>query len=341
MKIFNKFIASSAALLAGAAATAGTAYFGGEEKKKGARAAGNARKQGYLDAIDTIGAAKDAAIKEQQPYADQGKQMVDWFKKYNTDNNFKYDMYSQYAKVGDPLYDYYEKKQTKELNRQMAARGRFGGGRAVQALAEQNAALSAKMSDLTDTRVAREINTNLQLLGSGQNAANNISQIQSQAGRDISNMEVALGNSNSQTEQAVSDASAGQIAGIGGALTGLISGSAQLGSGQAAPSARGGGGFLSNVGPWQGPMPAPGGNVPQNTGAGEWQGPMPYYGKFPAGRNTVTRINTGGKGTPVLPSVIPGIGVTNNGQVINPNQQEYVTSPNVGSNFARSPVLKY
>lgn len=91
MKIFNTIIASSAAVIAGGLIAGGAAYFGGEEKKKGARRAGDARKQGYLDAIDTIAAAKDAAISEQQPYADQGKRMVDWFKKYNEDPNFKYE----------------------------------------------------------------------------------------------------------------------------------------------------------------------------------------------------------------------------------------------------------
>lgn len=335
MKIFNTFIVSgAAAVVAGAAVTAATSYFGGEAKKKGAKAAGDARSQGYLDAIDTIGAAKDAAIKEQQPYADQGKQMVDWFNKYNTDPKFKYDMYTQYAKTSDPLYDFYQKKQTKELNRQMAARGGFGGGRAIQALNEQNANLSAGMAGLTDSRVAREISTNLSLLGSGQNAANNISSIQSQAGRDISGMQVALGGSNAQTATDIAGAEADQISGIGGAITGGISGISSLGS--RASNALGGGisggGILDNV--------FPGGGKNQGAGKasvqpGEWQGPMPYYGPFPGGRDVIKRINTG-EMIKKNNSVIPGFGVTKNNQVIDPNIQEYVPYANNGSNFGRS-----
>lgn len=228
MKIFNTFVAT--AVLAAGAITAGASYFGGEEKKKGARRAGDERKQGYLDAIDTIASAKDAAIKEQQPYADQGKQMVNWFKKYNEDPNFKYDMYTQYAKVGDPLYDYYQNKQEKALNRQMAARGRFGGGRAIQAHGEQNSSLSAKMAELTDTRVSREIQTNLSLLGSGQSAANNITSLQSQAGRDIAGYEVAMGQSQGQVETEIAAAGVDQISGIAGSMTGMLSGGSMLGS---------------------------------------------------------------------------------------------------------------
>lgn len=297
MKIFNTIIASSAAVIAGGLIAGGAAYFGGEEKKKGARRAGDARKQGYLDAIDTIAAAKDSAISEQQPYADQGKQMVNWFKKYNEDPNFKYDMYTQYAKVGDPLYDYYQNKQEKALNRQMAARGRFGGGRAIQAHGEQNSALSAKMSELTDTRVSREIQTNLALLGSGQSAANNITNLQTQAGRDIAGYEVAMGQSQGQAETEIAQAGVDQISGIAGAATGVLGGLSQLGNvgtgakGQAVIP--GGGGAPTGqqmYGAPIGPDQFQGGNMAMYSAPIGPQ-PMPVPPGPPPGRGSVKRLN--------------------------------------------------
>ena len=309
MKIFNTIIASSAAVIAGGLIAGGAAYFGGEEKKKVARRAGDARKQGYLDAIDTIAAAKDAAISEQQPYADQGKRMVDWFKKYNEDPNFKYDMYTQYAKVGDPLYDYYQNKQEKALNRQMAARGRFGGGRAIQAHGEQNSALSAKMAELTDTRVSREIQTNLSLLGSGQSAANNITNLQTQAGRDIAGYEVAMGQSQGQAETEIAQAGVDQISGIAGAATGVLGGLSQLGNvGTAAKGQAvipGGGGqpqgpqFMGQqmYGAPIGPQPVQGANLAMY---GQPIGPQPA-GPVPGSRGTVKRLRSFGVNQTPMP----------------------------------------
>ncbi len=214
-----------------AGATALTGYLAGEETKKGLSKAGDLKTQGYLTAIDTVTKARDKSVESHQPYADQGKKMVDWFKKYNEDPAFKYDMYTQYAKVGDPLYDYYQAKQSKELNREMAARGRFGGGRAIQAHGEQNATLSAKMADLTDTRVARELSTNMQLLGSGQNAAGAIAGIETGFGAAKGNLELGMFGAQADTAQAIGNASANQIYEIGGAVTGAMTGRTSLGFG--------------------------------------------------------------------------------------------------------------
>lgn len=344
MKIFNTFVATTT-LLATAAIAGGAAYFGGEEKKKGARRAGDERKQGYLDAIDTIAAAKDAAISEQQPYADQGKQMVNWFKKYNEDPNFKYDMYTQYAKVGDPLYDYYQNKQEKALNRQMAARGRFGGGRAIQAHGEQNSALSAKMSELTDTRVSREIQTNLALLGSGQSAANNITNLQTQAGRDIAGYEVAMGQSQGQVESEIAAAGVDQISGIAGAATGFLGGMSQLGNvgtgakGQAVIPGAGGQPQVPQFQGQQmygspiGPNPVQGANLAMY---GAPIGPQPA-GPIPGSRGTVKRIRSFG----VNQTPMPGnqtYSPTGNFQTgVNPVTGQPATNPfagnQIGSNW--------
>lgn len=186
----------------------GTSLLGAESKKSAARAAADKMGGAISSAIGELEAGFEESKGYQQQYMDLGTKATSYFDQYMKPGTLS-EMYNQYGKVGDPLYDYYSKKTSESLNRQLAARGRLDSGAALEAQGEAAASLGAQMAQLTDTRVARELGLMQDLLGRGQSAANTVTGMRTTLSQNIANLMTQKGQSDAQAEQAIGDANAG------------------------------------------------------------------------------------------------------------------------------------
>lgn len=200
-----------------------SSVFGGGEKKKAAKKAGRARKGALNEAIaeqESI-LTDDGFVESQERFADLGSQATDFFQKFGTDPQFRTDLYTQYAKAGDPLYDYYSKKNADAINEQAAARGRFDAGSTMEQIGEAETSLGAKLSSLTDSRVSRELSMNQGLLSSYQRSSEFGANLTSQVRSNISNLKTGIGEASANQANQIGAANAETAGVIGGVATQL------------------------------------------------------------------------------------------------------------------------
>lgn len=309
---------------AAAAVSAIGSLASGEAKKDAARTAGTARERGLKNAIGRIELGRDQAISQQQPLIELGDNAkTNFFDQFSTSKDFRNELYLEKAKTGDPMFDFLQKRSEQALNRQLAARGRFDSGAALEAHSLQNAAISFELGKLTDKRVQDEINNQFRLLDVGRTARNTVSNIQTSTATQLANLEQGIGNSQAQTAQEIGSAQAGAIGGVTGAITGGIKSALEYGN-QASgvsnilgsPAAGGGGGNENLI------DLATGTTVDRNAGNIPGQPNVPTQ---PA--PLATNINT---------NKIQLQPLGGNQSVTGINVNEFVKTPNLGSGFGRA-----
>ena len=147
-------------------------------KKKHIQQAQGIISQGYIAGRDIVTKKSDAAQSYQDPYIEIGLEAKDYFKELNRPGNIS-KKYKEYLEVGDPLFDYAEKKTSDALQKRLAALGRSDSGFAIEEDLDRSTKIAYQFSDLADRRMQQEIGLQERLLGRGQRAADTSTNLQS------------------------------------------------------------------------------------------------------------------------------------------------------------------
>lgn len=142
---------------------------------------------GYKSARDTTTKYSEKAQTYQDPYVEIGLEAKKYFQDLNAPGGVS-SKYKEYLSVGDPLFDYADKKTSEALQRRLSALGRTDSGKGIEEDLDRSTAISYQFSDLADRRVQQEIGMQMNLLGVGQSAANTSTQLQYNTGSALSNL---------------------------------------------------------------------------------------------------------------------------------------------------------
>ena len=165
---------------------------GAAEQEQGAVRGGQARMDAVSQAMSRIREGYGSARGELTPYKKLGSDAMNYFDQYKTPGGIA-DIYQKYSATTDPLNSYYQKKNEEAINRQMAARGKFGGGAAITAQSEASAALQAQMAGLTEQRVQSELGLQERQLQRGIGIGQNLSDLYTGEATQLSGLEQAYG----------------------------------------------------------------------------------------------------------------------------------------------------
>jgi len=214
------------------------------------RAAQGIISEGYGKGQDIVNEKTDKAQGYQDPYVEIGLKAKDYFSELDRPGGISR-KYKEYLEVGDPLYDYANKKTSEALNRKMSALGRSDSGSAIERDLDRSTKLSYEFSDLADRRVQQDIGLHERLLGRGQHAADQSTNLQYNAGQSLSNLFTREADINASYEASIGGAGANMhntmanldMTNIGNqtqALSGFVSGASGALQSGAATTATGG-----------------------------------------------------------------------------------------------------
>lgn len=239
---------------------------------------------GYKSARDTTKEYSEKAQTYQDPYVEIGLEAKKYFQDLNAPGGVS-SKYKEYLSVGDPLFDYADKKTSEALQRRLSALGRTDSGKGIEEDLDRSTAISYQFSDLADRRVQQEIGMQMNLLGVGERAAGTSTQLQYNTGSALSNLFTREADINAAYEAQIGGAGAnyeatrgnlemqnigtqgqlvqGAISGIGGAFMSAGAQAATAGATGGAPVPMPGDtGF---VGPMPQPTPSVTGTTPSPT----------------------------------------------------------------------------
>jgi hypothetical protein len=212
-------------MVLGTALAIGATLMGSNEGAAGARSAYKRKRKyyrnaqgiitrNYGEARDTVSDYSDRAQTYQDPYLEMGEISQDYFKKLNAPGGIS-NKYKEYLDVGDPIFDYANKKTEEALQKKLAASGRLDSGRAIEEELDRSSKIAYDFSDLADRRVQNEVNLYGNLMNTGQRAADTSTQLQYNTGGAISNLYTQEGQLNSQLEAGIGDAAADYASAVG------------------------------------------------------------------------------------------------------------------------------
>lgn len=264
---------------------------GAAEQEQGIRRGSAARIRGIENAMGRL----ESAQKEWKPYQKLGTDAMSYFEQYKTPGGIS-TLYEKMASTTDPLNKYLTERKERAINRQMAARGKYGSGAAVEAQALGSSELQAQMGGLIEQRVQSELGLQERMLDRGERATGQVSDLykglaglESDIGAAQGTMEEGIGASRRAGKQFETGMLVSGASGIFGAMSMLPGPMGMMGTvgqkimqpiqGQIAPQQQGGatGTTTPNYQQYQypiGPNPSPssGGapaipNMVQPTGA--------------------------------------------------------------------------
>lgn len=220
---------------------------GAAEQEQGARRAKESRLDAISSAMNQIRTGYGSAKEELTPYKRLGTDAMSYFDQFKTPGGIS-SLYEKYGATTDPLNAYYQRKNEEAVNRQMAARGKYGSGTAIEAQTEASAALQAKMAGLTEQRVQSELGLQERQLQRGIGIGQNLADLYSTEGRLLSDLEQSWGAAEAGMHEQIGAArragkqyetglmttalgvlGGGVLGGITGGLSGVLSG-AQTGA---------------------------------------------------------------------------------------------------------------
>ena len=218
---------------------------------------------GYKSGRDVTSERTDKAQGYQDPYLEIGQEAKKYFGELNKPGNIS-KKYKEYLDVGDPLFDYAEKKTSDALQKRLAATGRSDSGFAIEEDLDRSTKIAYQFSDLADRRMQSEIGLQERLLGRGQQAANTSTNLQYNTGQALSNLFTRESDINAAYEAQIGGAAADYENTVGNLNMQNIGAQGQIASGavngMAGYAMSGGGGNLSNTdGGSQ--LPTSGGNM--------------------------------------------------------------------------------
>lgn len=143
--------------------------------------------KGYKEARDITQTQSDKAQAYQDPYVDIGLEAKGYFQELNKPGSIS-KKYKEYLDVGDPLFDYANKKTADALQKQLSALGRSDSGSAIEADLDRSTGIAYQFSNLADQRLQNEIGLNERLLGKGQRASEISTNLQNNTGNALSNL---------------------------------------------------------------------------------------------------------------------------------------------------------
>lgn len=188
---------------------------------------------GYKSARDVTTERSDKAQTYQDPYVEIGLEAKKYFQDLNAPGGMS-SKYKEYLSVGDPLFDYANKKTSEALQRRLSALGRTDSGKAIEEDIDRSTAISYQFSDLADRRLQQEINLQQNLLQTGKSAADTSTQLQYNTGQALSNLftreadinaayEVQIGGAAANYEATKGNLEMARIGNEYGAVGGFIS----------------------------------------------------------------------------------------------------------------------
>lgn len=214
---------------------------GAAEREQGARRAGKARIEAIQTAKGDISGRYGSARKEFEPIKALGDKAISYFDQYQTPGGFA-DIYKKYTATTDPLNKYYSQKSEEAINRTLAAKGKLGGGTAIEAQSEATTSLQAKMADLVESRVQSELGLQERMLDRGTGARTNIANLYTREGELLADLSTQEGAARGVMQEQIAGARAegkqreeanikSAAAITGGLFLGALAPAAAIGSG--------------------------------------------------------------------------------------------------------------
>lgn len=207
---------------------------GAAETEQGARRSGEARIKRIREAQAKLGEAQ----KEWRPYQELGTKSMKYFDQYQTPGGMA-QIYEKFGSTTDPLNKYLSERKERAINRQVAARGKYGSGAAVEAQTLGASELQAQMGNLIEQRVQNELGLQERMLDRGERATGQISDLykgmadlDTQAGAVEGTMHEQIGAARRTGKQFETGILASAAPLIGGAAGFLIGGPAGMQIGQ-------------------------------------------------------------------------------------------------------------